>query len=186
MRSRESITAETTDSGGGILLYVTDLVNGSSESLDIAFELAATHGMHIEMIHVVDLDHAKSSPDAQMSIQFWLDGLADSLRHLKRNVGSVPSFGSPEDVIPERAEEIRAKLIAFALNGQPSEVGLEVLAKRVERKAACPVVVLPARCQLNAEGCYSCLRAEGTGRNTNPGYSKLARSCWELSELLDR
>lgn len=144
MRSSESVTIETNSPTGGMLLYVTDLVNDTNEDLDLACELAASHGIHLEMIHVVDLDHAHSNPDAQMSIQFRLDALATSLRHLKRNVASILLFGSPEDVISRRAKEIKANLIAFAFNGQPSAMAHDGLIKRVERKVACPVVVLPA------------------------------------------
>ena len=128
----------------GALLYVTDLVNDSRESLDLAFELAARHGVRLEMIHVVDLDHAQSDPDGQMGIQFRLEALARSLRHLKRNVASILLFGSPEDVITRRAHEIKAKLIAFARHGQSSAAAQAAMVKRLGSKVTCPVVVLPA------------------------------------------
>src|ERR1035437_8981602 len=96
------------------------------------------------MIHVVNLNHAHSNPDAQMSIQFRLDALARSLRHLKRNVASILLFGSPEDVITRRAQEIKAKLIAFARHGQSSTAAQAAMVKRVGSKVTCPVVVLPA------------------------------------------
>ena len=127
----------------GALLYVTDLVNDSRESLDLAFELAKRHGIRLEMIHVVDLDHAHSDPDGQMGIQFRLDALARSLRHLKQNVASILLFGSPEDVITRRAHEIKAKLIAFARHGQSSTAAQAAMVERVGSKVTCPVVVLP-------------------------------------------
>jgi nucleotide-binding universal stress UspA family protein len=127
----------------GALLYVTELTDDSPEALDLALELAASHGVRLEMIHVVDLDHVQSSPDGQMGIQFRLDALARSLRHLKHNVASILLFGSPEDVITRRAHEIKAKLIAFARHGQSSAAAQAAMVKRVGSKVTCPVVVLP-------------------------------------------
>jgi hypothetical protein len=130
---------------GGPLLYVTDLVNDSKESLDLALKLAVSHGVHLEMIHVVDLDHARSDPDGQMGIQFRLEALARSLRHLKQNVASILLFGSPEEVITRRANEIKAKVIAFARHGQSSAAAQASLIKRLGSKVACPVVVLSVK-----------------------------------------
>jgi nucleotide-binding universal stress UspA family protein len=127
----------------GALLYVADLDSDSTESLGLAFELAVSHNVRLEMIHVIDLDHARSDPDGQMGIQFRLEALARSLRHLKQNVASILLFGSPEDVITRRAQEIKAKLIAFARHGQSSAAAQAAMVKRVGSKVTCPVVVLP-------------------------------------------
>src|ERR1035437_6196129 len=143
MRSREDMTAEKDIPTRGALLYVADLDNNSRESLDLAFELAVSHGVRLEMIHVVDLDHAQSDPDGQMGIQFRLDALAKSLRHFKQNVASILLFGSPEDVITRRAHEIKAKLIVFARHDQRLAAAQAAMVKRVGSKVTCPVVVLP-------------------------------------------
>ena len=138
------MTTEKDISTPGVLLYVADLDHDSTESLGVALELAEKHSVRLEMIHVVDLDHARSNPDGQMGIQFRLDALAKSLRHLKRNVVSTLLFGSPEDVITRRAQEIKAKLIAFARHGQSSAAAQAAMVKRLGSKVTCPVVVLPA------------------------------------------
>ena len=138
------MTTEKDATSGGPLLYVTDLVNDSTESLDLAFELAVKHGVRLEMIHVVDLNRTQSNPDGQMSIQFRLDALARSLRHLKQSVTSILLFGCPEDIIARRAHEIKAKLIAFTRHDEPLSATQAALVKRVGCKVACPVVVLPA------------------------------------------
>jgi nucleotide-binding universal stress UspA family protein len=144
MKSRENGSLETDRPDVGTLLYVTDLIHDSNEALDVACELAASHGVHLELIHVVELEHARSSPDGQMGIQFRLDVLAQRLRHLKCNVASRLLFGSPEEVISKRAKEIKAKLIAFAFSGQ-SAAGVQAeMVKRVGSKVACPVMILPA------------------------------------------
>src|ERR1035438_5400823 len=90
MRSREEMSAGKDNSTCGALLYVTELTDDSPEALDLALGLAASHGVRLEMIHVVDLNHVQSSPDGQMGIQFRLDALARSLRRLKRNVLDIP------------------------------------------------------------------------------------------------
>jgi nucleotide-binding universal stress UspA family protein len=143
MRNREEISAGKDNSTRGALLYVTELTDDSPEALNLALKLAASHGVRLEMVHVVDLDHVQSSPDGQMGIQFRLDALARSLRHLKHNVASALLFGSPEDVITRRAHEIKAKLIAFARHGQSSAGAQAAMVKRLASKVACPVVVLP-------------------------------------------
>lgn len=135
--------AETNKLTRGTLLYVTELADNSTEVLDLALELAASHCVRLELIHVVDLDHAQPGPDGLMGVQFRLDALARSLRHLKHNVASTLLFGSPEDVITRRAHEIKAKLIAFARHGQTSAAAQAAMVKRLGRKVTCPVVVLP-------------------------------------------
>jgi len=140
------MSAEKNNPVQGTLLYVTDLVNDSKESLDLAFNLALSHGVRLEMIHVVDLNHTQSDPDGQMSIQFRLEALARSVRHLKKNVASVLLFGSPEEVITRRAGDIKVKLIAFARHGHSSAAAQASMVKRLGSKVRCPVVILPATC----------------------------------------
>jgi nucleotide-binding universal stress UspA family protein len=130
----------------GALLYVTDLVHDSRESLDLALQLAVTHGVRLEVIHVVDLNHCQSDPEGQTGIQFRLETLARSLRHLKQNVASILLFGPPEDVITRHANEIKAKVIAFACHGESSAAAQASMVKRLGSKVACPVVVLPGTC----------------------------------------
>jgi hypothetical protein len=137
------MTKETKNPARGTLLYVTELEGDSTKVLDLAVELAASHGVGLELIHVVDLDHALSCPDGLMGVQFRLDALARSLRHLKHKVVSTLLFGSPEDVITRRAYEIKAKLIAFARRGEASAEAQAAMVKRLGNKVACPVVVLP-------------------------------------------
>src|SRR5450631_1619447 len=144
MAIRENGTKENDELRAGTLLYVTDLVHDSNEALDAACELATSHGVHLELIHVVDLEHTGSSPDGQMSIQFRLDVLAQRLRHLKRNVASILLFGSPEELISKRAKDAKAKLIAFAFSGHPSRRAQAAMVKRVGSRVACPVMILPA------------------------------------------
>ena len=144
MKDQDAITVNTNSATKGTLLYMTELDSDSSESLDLASNLALKNGIGLEMIHVVDLNHSYPGPDGQMGIQFRLDALARTLRGLKRSVTSILMFGSPEDVVTRRAQEINARLIAFPSHGQRSAAAQEAMVKRVGSKVACPVVVLNA------------------------------------------
>jgi nucleotide-binding universal stress UspA family protein len=143
---RNSTTSGATSrSAPGTLLYVTDVViSDSDEGLDAACELADRTGSQLELIHVVDLVHTPSKPDAHMGIQYRLEMLARKLQHLKADVASILLFGSPEDVISRRATDIKAKLIAFGRNGSSSTEAQHGLVKRIMRRVACPVVFLPS------------------------------------------
>ena len=145
MQNQKDMTVTPNSSTSGTLLYVTELDNDSSESLDLAFELAESKGIGLEMIHVVDLKFARPGPDGQMGIQFRLDALTRSLRHFKRSFTSVLLFGHPEDVVTRRAREINAQLIAFPGRGQQSAAAQVAMIKRVGSKVACPVVGLNRR-----------------------------------------
>jgi Universal stress protein family len=68
MISRANQSTATKRSTAGTSLYVTDLVSDSDEALDFACELAESNGSHLELIHVVDLGHAPSTPDVQVGI----------------------------------------------------------------------------------------------------------------------
>ena len=135
----------TSRSAPGTLLYVTDVVmSDPDEGLDAACELADRTGSQLELIHVVDLAHAPSKPDAHMGIQYRLEMLARKLHHLKRNVASILLFGSPEEVISKRAADIKARLIAFGRSGSSPTEAQHGLVKRIMRRVACPVVFLPS------------------------------------------
>ena len=81
-------------------------------------------------------------PDAQMGIQYRLEALARGLRSLKQNAQAILLFGKPEHVLRERAEEIKATLIAIALNGSASDRVQKRLAEDLSRKCNCPVLTL--------------------------------------------
>jgi nucleotide-binding universal stress UspA family protein len=138
-------SGSTSGPASGALLYVTDVVmSDSDEGLDAACELADRTGSHLELIHVVDLVHAPSKPDAHMGIQYRLEMLARKLQHLKRNVASILLFGSPEEVISKRAVDIKARLIVFGRNGSSSTEAQNGLVRRIMRRVTCPVVFLPS------------------------------------------
>jgi hypothetical protein len=80
MRSLVNQNTESKWASFGTLLYVTDLMSDSEEILDCACELAEINGSHLELIHVVDLLHAPSTPKAETGIRLRLDMLALNLR----------------------------------------------------------------------------------------------------------
>ncbi len=145
MRSSENRARGTNKSIEGTLLYVTELVGDPDEALTIDSDLGEDHGRHLELLHVIDLEHTPSNPDAQMGIQYRLDALAAKLRTLKWDVVTMLLFGFAEDKIPKRAKQIQATLIAFRPNNTPSAGKQECLCASIKRKVGCPVVVLRKR-----------------------------------------
>lgn len=126
----------------GPVLYITEAGSDTDDALDEVCNLAeAKHGQ-IELIHVVDLAHVASKPDAHMGIQFRLEMVARKLKRFERDVVSVLLFGSPEDVISKRATEVGAKLIAFDSYTCSSPKARQGLIERIMRRVACPVVIL--------------------------------------------
>jgi len=127
----------------GTLLFVTDPAKDSLNVLEFACALAQRHRARLELVHVIDPGHIPSMPDAQMGIQYRLEALARSLRNLNRSAQAVLLFGKPEHVLRERAEALKATLIAIALNGSATDRVQKRLAGDLSRKCDCPVLTLP-------------------------------------------
>jgi nucleotide-binding universal stress UspA family protein len=132
--------------GGGVhagtLLFVTDPAKDSLNVLEFACALAKRHRARLELVHVIDPEHVPSMPDAQMGIQHRLEALARSLRNLNRSARAILLFGKPECVLRERAENVKATLIAIALNGSATDRVQKRLAEDLARKCDCPVLTL--------------------------------------------
>lgn len=126
------------------LLYVTDLLSDSDETLASACKLAEDHDADVELVHVIDVTRAPSRPDGQMGIQYRLERLGHRLKSVGEHVKSLLLFGSAEDVIPRRAGDIGAKLIAFGTGGSPCTVGQQKLIHSVTQRVTCPVVTIPS------------------------------------------
>ena len=131
------------NSHAGTLLFVTNPANDSQPVLEFACALAQRHHARLELVHVVDPEHISSMPDAQMGIQYRLEALARSLRNLNRSAQAVLLFGKPGHVLRERAEDLKATLIAIALNGSATDRVQKKLAEDLARKCDCPVLTLP-------------------------------------------
>jgi hypothetical protein len=132
----------------GTLLFVADFIHGSQEILDFACDLAARQSANLQFLHVIDLEHTHSSPDAQMGTQFGLDELAQRARTLKRSAVSLLSFGCPEVVIAKRAAEVNASLVVLPLidspgsPDSPADQLQKKLARRLRGKCDCPVLAV--------------------------------------------
>jgi nucleotide-binding universal stress UspA family protein len=126
----------------GTLLFITNPANDNQELLEYASELAERRGVLLELLHIIDPAQAHSRPDAQMGIQYSLESLASNLRALKRHTRAHLLFGYPGNVIPKRADETRAILIALALDGSANDRIKRKLAQELAGKCACPVLML--------------------------------------------
>jgi nucleotide-binding universal stress UspA family protein len=127
----------------GTLLFVTDPAEDSLNVLEFACALAQKHRARLELVHVIDPEHIPSMPDAQMGIQHRLEALARSLRNLNRSARAILLFGKPEHVLRERAENLKATLIAIALNGSATDRVQKRLADELAKNCDCPVLTLP-------------------------------------------
>jgi nucleotide-binding universal stress UspA family protein len=136
-------TSSTGSVHAGTLLFVTNPANDSQTVLEFACALAHKHRARLELVHVVDPGHISSMPDAQMGIQYKLESLARNLRSLSRSARAILLFGKPEHVLRERAEDIKAILIAIALNGSATDQAQKKLAGYLARKCHCPVLTVP-------------------------------------------
>ena len=125
------------------LLFVADFVNGSQDVLDLACEMAEMRNAHLQLLHVIDLEHAPSSPDGQMGSQFCMEMFAERVRVMKRSAVSLLSFGCPELVIPRRAAEVNASVIVIPLNGSANDLIQKRLVRRLKDKCDCPVLAIP-------------------------------------------
>ncbi len=135
------------DEGGpatGALLYVADLVSDSQEGLEFACELAENHGATLEILHVIDPQETRSSPDAQMGIQFNLEALARNLRNLRKGTRVHLLFGRPEVVISKRALETRAALVAISESAPSNQRVQRALVRRLSQTCNCPVLLFSA------------------------------------------
>jgi nucleotide-binding universal stress UspA family protein len=143
MPTREGISSTAGSLPAGTLLFVTDPAKDSLNVLEFACALAQRHRARLELVHVIDPGHILSMPDAQMGIQYRLEALARSLRNLNRSAQAVLLFGKPLHVLRERAEDVKATLIAIALNGSATDRVQKRLAKDLATKCDCPVLTLP-------------------------------------------
>jgi nucleotide-binding universal stress UspA family protein len=143
MPTHEHTSSTTGSLHAGTLLFVTNPANDSQPVLEFACALAQKHGARLELVHVVDPEHISSMPDAQMGIQYKLEALARNLRSLSRSAQAILLFGKPEHVLRERAEEIKAILIAIALNGSATDRIQKRLAGYLARECHCPVLTVP-------------------------------------------
>jgi nucleotide-binding universal stress UspA family protein len=143
MPTHEHTTSNAGSSHAGTLLFVTNPVNDGQSVLEFACTLAQRHRARLELVHVVDPEHISSMPDAQMGIQYKLEAMARNLRSLSRSAQAILLFGKPERVLRERAQDIKAILIAIALNGSISDRVQKRLAGYLARNCNCPVLTVP-------------------------------------------
>jgi nucleotide-binding universal stress UspA family protein len=143
MPTREGMSSTGGTLPAGTLLFVTDPAKDSLNVLEFACALAERRRARLELVHVIDPGHISSMPDAQMGIQYRLEALARSLRNLNRSAQAVLLFGKPLHVLRERAEDVKATLIAIALNGSATDRVQKRLAKDLVRRCDCPVLTLP-------------------------------------------
>jgi nucleotide-binding universal stress UspA family protein len=170
VKDERNETMATSGCCAGTLLYVTDFAGDSQKVLEFAGELADRYDARLELLYITDPEHTPSRPDAQMGVQYTLEALARSLKHLKNNARALLLFGNPEHVISKRAADTNATLITFPLSGSESDRVLKRLARRLTKKCACPVLIFPPNVRkedtnlLSLKRCISFTRRACEGR----------------------
>jgi len=156
VRFDEAIELALNKTNAGLLLYVTDCVNVDEDALNFACWLVERHGAHIELLCVIDPGRAVSSPDAQMGIQYRLETLARTVRHLTltKNAEAVLLFGCADDVIPKRAAAVHARLVALQMNNSANYNAQEKQVRRIAAKCDCPILAFRQR-----ETTHDCFRS---------------------------
>jgi hypothetical protein len=147
VRFDEAIELALNKTNAGLLLYVTDCVNVDEDALNFACWLVERHGAHIELLCVIDPGRTDSSPDAQMGIQYRLETLARTVRHLTltKNAEAVLLFGCADDVIPKRAAAVHARLVALQMNNSANYNAQEKQVRRIAAKCDCPILAFRQR-----------------------------------------
>ena len=167
------------------LLFVADFMNGSQDVFDVACEIADRYDAHLQLLNVIDPEHAPSSPDGQMGCQYRFEMLANKVRAMNRGVVSLLSFGSPECVIPRRAAEVNATVIVIPLNGTANDRHQKRLVRQLARKCDCPVLAIsPLACKGEESTAYSVEKLFASIRKIIKGKDLLLRKRIRSAEHL--
>ncbi len=138
------------------LLFVADFMNGSQDVFDVACEIADRYDAQLQLLNVIDPEHAPSSPDGQMGCQYRFEKLANKIRAMNRSAVSCLSYGSPECVIPRRAAEVNATVIVIPLSRSTNDQDQKRLVRQLTRKCDCPVLAIsPLVCKGGKVTAYS-------------------------------
>jgi hypothetical protein len=127
------------------LLFVTDLINGKQNIHEIACTIVGRYGAQLELMHVIDPRCSRSKPDGEMGAQFDLEMLASRMRAMRICTKYLLSFGYPEELIPKRAAEIKAKLLILQSSGpltEPAKHNQDKLLDRLLLECDCPVLTI--------------------------------------------
>jgi nucleotide-binding universal stress UspA family protein len=110
--------------------------------LSFAIEVAKLFRAKLEILHVIDMDHADSMPHAFQDMQYACEEIATRLRMGGVEVAGSVLFGKPDAAIVSRSQELQSSLILIPLEtrGHLSSTKSDNVAAHVIRNSNVPVM----------------------------------------------
>jgi nucleotide-binding universal stress UspA family protein len=122
-----------------------DFPDDVGDRLAIIARFAKALQADVQLVHAVDIQHELSRPHSATDTQFEFDLLVGQLLHSGIAAQSTLLYGTPEEVISERAAETKAHYIMFGMHkdGNFSSFYRKSLVARVIKIAPCAVLAFP-------------------------------------------
>jgi len=110
--------------------------------LSFAIEVAKLFHAKLEILHVIDMNHADSMPHAFQDMQYECEEIASQLRMEGVEVAGSVLFGKPDAAIVSRSQELQSSLILMPLEtrGHLSSTKSDNVAANVIRNSNVPVM----------------------------------------------
>lgn len=128
-----------------------DFPDDVHDRLAIIASFAKALRADVQLVHAVDVQHELSRPHSATDTQFEFDLLVGHLLHDGVVAQSMLLYGTPEEVIAERAAQTKAHYIVFGMHkdGNFSSFFRKSLVARVIKIAPCAILAFP---QASREG----------------------------------
>lgn len=134
------------------MVLALDGSRSSERALEVAGELARTHGSTVHVVHVIEIVAGRGGggparldeDELRAAVERQVEGLTESGLNAKLEVHAVMA-GGPAHVIAGVAERAGADVIVTGTRGHTALAGIFVgsVAQRLLHLAHCPVVVVP-------------------------------------------
>jgi len=125
------------DDSPGVLVPIEFLTNHGS--LMLAMNASRLLNARVDILHVVDVRHSPTVPEAAMDAQYNCELVAAYMRREGLKVSQTLLFGKPDTQIVEQSRERRSSLILLPL-GSREHLTSDHVASSVIRNAAVPVM----------------------------------------------
>jgi len=122
-----------------------DFPDDVHDRLAIIARFAKALKADVQMVHAVDVQHELSRPHSAADTQFEFDLLVSHLLRAGVAAQSTLLYGTPEEVIAERAGQTKAHYIMFGMHkdGNFSSFYRKSLVARVIKMAPCAILAFP-------------------------------------------
>jgi nucleotide-binding universal stress UspA family protein len=127
------------------IIFPIDFPDDVHDRLAIIARFAKALKTGVHLVHAVDVQHEVSRPHNATDTQFEFDRLVSHLLHAGVAAQSTLLYGTPEEVIAERADQTKAHYVMFGMHkdGNFSSFYRKRLVARVIKIAPCAVLAFP-------------------------------------------